>query len=329
MNWTPDQLTDLATAYWKSATLLAAVELGLFDALESPQTPEALSELLGTRADLLTPLLESLTGLQILEKVNHAYAIAPTAGPLLSRGSPTCMLDALRYNCDLFKQWQQLANVVRTGEPAIRSGDQLGADAALTRRFVRGMEAKARAFSPALVNCIDVSETRTLLDVGSGPGTLPRLLAEQFTRLKVTLLDLPEVIALARPMCESSPAFDRLSFVPADYRRDVLPKGFDAVLYAGALHQESIESARNLVHQFRSALNPGGKLFIIDLMLDDNRTSPLLSSLFQLSMKLSSPTAHVFSAGELAELLRSAGFELRSVPQPTSGPYRIVSAVRS
>jgi N,N-dimethyltransferase/O-methyltransferase len=326
MNWTPDKLTSLATGYWQSAALIGAVELSLFDHLDRPRSADELAAKCGVVPALLVSLTDALVSMELLDKTGDTYAIAPGAVAVLSRSSPTCMVDALRYNADLYRQWGKLAEVVRTGEAAVPQAKQLGMDESMTRRFVYGMESKARAFVPAIAPMIDLGDAKTLLDVGSGPGTLSRALAERSPGLKVTLLDLPDVLNVAREICTRSAAHDRLTFHPANYRTDALPQPFDAVVYAGALHQETPASAERLVQRFFECLRPGGHVYIVDLMLDDSRTAPAFSALFQITMMLIQPAARVFSRAEIVDVLERTGFNSIVARQPESSPYRLVAA---
>ncbi|HEX8324822.1 MAG TPA: methyltransferase [Tepidisphaeraceae bacterium] len=328
MTWTAQSLTQLATGYWPAATLIAAVRLRLFETLDGgPASADAVAASLSLPADRLVHLLDALAAMRLLTKSPAGdYAIDADARPLLSRTSPTCLLDALAYNADLYRQWTNLADTVCGTATPPAGGKQLGDDPAMTRRFVLGMEAKARAFSPAIAQQIDLGDARTLLDVGSGPGTLTRLLLERYSALHATLLDLSPVLAVARDVCRASPVFDRLSFHPADYRQDPLPGPFDAVVYAGALHQETPASAADLFAKLRHATRPGGRVFIVDLMLDDDRTAPAFSALFQLNMMLLRPGARVFSVSEVIAVMRDAGFVDVSAEPVDATPYRIVRA---
>ena len=216
------------------------------------------------------------------EQAAPTYAIAPAVRPLLSRRSPACMLDALRYNVDLFHHWNKLGQLLRTGQSVVPQQAHLGGDGPQTRRFVEGMEAKARAYAPLIAPLVDLHGSARLLDVGAGPGTLSRLLAHGLPNLRVTLFDLPDVIDIARQICATDPAACRLDFCPGDYRAGGLPDGHDAILYAGALHQESVASAEALFGRFAAALPPGGQVIVVDLMLDPGRTSPALGEMREL-----------------------------------------------
>lgn len=328
MAWTPDTLTAIATGYWQSGALIGAVELGLFDHLDQPRSATMLSELCHGHEPLLLSLLDALVSMDLLTRTDDRYAIASHVQPLLSRKSPTCMIDALRYNADLYQQWGKLAEVIRTGKPAMSQNQQLGLDPAMTQRFVHGMESKARAFVPAIAPLIDLNGAQSLLDVGSGPGTLSRALTRDYPDIQLTLLDLPEILSVARQIVARDPACEQIAYFPADYRQDSLPQGFDAVLFAGALHQETLASANQLCKRFFGSLNPGGRAFIVDLMLDDSRTAPTFSTLFQITMMLMRPAARVFSRAEITQALIDAGFESIQALEPTSSPYRLICGTK-
>jgi hypothetical protein len=323
MTWTSGTLSELATGYWPAATLIAAVELRVFEAIDQrPGNVQALAQRLELPADRLESLLDGLAAMRLVVKNEGHYGIEPSALPFLSRTSPTCLLDGLAYNADLYRQWANLPALIRGDAPA-EGGRQLGGDAESTKRFVLAMEAKAKAFAPAIAGQIELSGVKTLLDVGSGPGTLSRLLLGRNVDLMATLLDLPPILDVAKAMTDGLPERRRLQFHPANYRLDDLPSA-DAILYAGALHQETATSAAALFGKVRRALPAGGRFYVIDLMLDDGRTSPAFSAMFQLNMLVLRPGARVFETGEVVRLLVAAGFDDVQILPASQTPYRIV-----
>ncbi len=329
MAWNPDSITNLATAYWQSATLIAAIELRLFDHLDQPAEAKSIALLIEANVESLTHLLDALVSIDLLSKDHNVYSIQPSAKPYLTRSSPTSLLDALSYNADLYKQWTQLAAIIKSGQPIARKPLQLGADPSLTRRFVAAMESKARAFLPSIVPHLNLNGQQTLLDVGCGPGTISRYFAQQKPKLDITLLDLPDILKITCEYWNLPDLQNRVNYLPANYRTDSIEQQFEAIIYAGALHQETESSASALISKLHRSLSPGGKLFIIDLMLDDNRSSPGFSALFQLNMLLIQPGARVFSQSQVRNMLLENGMEVVETSQPESSPYRIVSACKS
>jgi SAM-dependent methyltransferase len=322
-----NQMMDTATGYWRSAALSAGVELGVFEALDDAEATAAqLAERLGAAPDHMAALLDALAALQLLDKQADRYRIAPAVRPFLSCSSPQCLLDALRFNHSLYPLWGQLADCVREGKPRLPAGAHQGGDPQSTRRFVLAMHSRARALAPGFLSLIDLQDCRTLLDAGAGPGTFSCLLAEQHPALQVTLFDLPPVLAIAGELLAAHPAQSRIRLQPGDYRRESLPRGFDAVLFSGALHQESPQSAPRIFENIFQALAPGGVAYVVDLMLGEERTRPAFSALFALNMLLSGPAGRVFTQQEVCDLLRRAGFVQPVPAQPASSLYGVVRA---
>ncbi|NQT93141.1 MAG: methyltransferase domain-containing protein [Lentisphaerae bacterium] len=329
MNWTFEKLMDLATAYWDAAVLAAAAELGVFDVFdENGASAERIS--LETRASTphVARLLDALTALEVLEKEGDLYRLAPGADAYLSRSSPTCLLDALAFNSDLYPLWGNLAASVREGKPVLPPSTHLGADESRTRHFVLGMHSRALAVASSLLPHLDVAEEGPLLDVASGPGTFSRLLAEEKQGLSITQFDLPPVLAVARELAEASPASDRISYVDGDYRKAELPRGFRTVLLSGAIHQEDPESAGSVLAKIFRSLQPGGRVWIVDMMLGSDGVRPKFSALFSLNMMLTSRAGRVFTDLEISSMLEQNGFVGPACTRLEDGPYWIVNARR-
>ena len=328
MKWDAQTLTDLATAYWRSATLSAAVELGVFEALDDATLSAGeLAHRTGASAWHLHALLDALVGMELLTKEGHRFCIESSAASLLTPSAGGDLLDALRLNADLYPLWGRLAEAVREGRALIPPAAHLGSDPARTRRFVAGMRSRAIALAPAVVSAMDVRDVQHLLDVGAGPGTFSWLLTQRNPRLRVTLFDLPAVLDVAEELLADHPVTERVTFHRGDYRRDALPVGFDAVLYSGALHQETPESARVVLTKIRHALCPGGRLFVVDMMLGDDGCSPAFSALFSLNMMLTSSGGRVYPASTVCQTLSEVGFTSPAVVEVPNSPYWMVHAV--
>jgi hypothetical protein len=130
-------------AFWRSAAVLGAHELGIFAALAAgPDGPDALAARLGLRPDALADLLDALVGLSLLEREGLQYANASVAALFLDPAQPAYLgtflamaADAMRTLCDLAAQlrepvaphadqpvlaarmWADIAAIVRDGFP--------------------------------------------------------------------------------------------------------------------------------------------------------------------------------------------------------------------
>lgn len=323
----PPNLTELASRYWESAALNAAVSLGLFPFLsETPATAEAVSEGLNCARQHTEALLDSLCGLGVLSKQDDKYTLPEALKPLLDPSSPDCLLGALAFNADLFQLWGKLPECVQSGQPVLPANPHLGSDPARTRRFVEGMHSRAGIMARGLLPAIVPEPHSRILDVGGGPGTFSVKLLERDATLSATVLDLPPVVQAAAEIHAGNPVLNRLRFQGGDYHTADYPADQDLVLYCGALHQEPEDGLPALFTRMKAALKPTGSLCVVDLMVSDDRTQPVYSALFQLNMMLMRPASRVHSIGDIQSVLRGAGFS-PAAPEEISGtPYTLIRA---
>lgn len=329
---TPDStpIVQLSIAYWGSQALFAANRLGLFELLgEGPLEPEAIAGRLGLSVRPTRLLLEACAALGLLERTGASYANTELSRSCLVKGTPAYLGDAIRYGEDMYAAWGRLEDLVRTGKPTLKAESYLGADRERTRHFVYGMHNRALGPARALVEMVDLTGRRALLDVGGGPGTYSALFAERFSELKGEVLDLPDVAALGREILDSMPGGDRIASLPGDYHSTPFPGGKDVVLISGVFHRETEETCRGLIARAHEALLPGGLLLISDVFTHGGGPGSAFAALFGLNMALCAPNGGVHSDAEVASWMGAAGFDLvQTKPFPAPMPHRLVSGRR-
>jgi DNA-binding transcriptional ArsR family regulator len=326
----PSLVTELATSYWKSMTLLAANRLEIFQklALES-LTEGELAKRCGAHPRSLGFLLNALVGLGLLEKEGGRYQNGASARAFLVRGQPAYLGDAIRYAEDLYPLWGRLAESVRENRPAAAPEEILGADPDKTRHFVLGMHNRALGVARSLAASLDLSGKSHLLDVGGGPGTYAAILVEKTAGLRATVLDLEPVTRICRELVAGLEVARRIEVLPGDYRVTPFPAA-DVVLMSGILHREPEDSARALFAKAFESLPPGGLLVVADVHFEDDRkVSPPFAALFALNMFLTSAHGSAHAQTEISRWLAEAGFRgMETRPLPPPMPHSIVSATK-
>ena len=326
-------IVDLASAFYGSAVLFAALEADAFTLVQNAgeeATAAALSKRAGVDPRGLRLLLDACVAIGLLEKRGDVYANTPAAKLALVSGSPHDLTRAIRYNRDVYPAWGKLPELVKSGCPVEAPETHLGEDAGRTRRFVLAMHGRALGIGRAVIPMVDVRGCKRLLDLAGGPGTYAALLAQANPGLSCVTVDLPAVSAVAAELVCGAGLSDRVSCRAGDYHSDVYEaESFDAVTIFGALHQESPEQIVQILKRAFAALRPGGRVFVLDMMTDASHTYPSFSALFAVNMALTTRNGWVFSDEELKGWLAEAGFaafETRPVPPPM--PHWLVSAVR-
>jgi hypothetical protein len=140
-------------------------------------------------------------------------------------------------------------------------------------------------------------------------------LAEKYAATAV-LLDKPAVLDLAKDLLKDSPAFSRLSFLPADYKQSQVLADigtFDGVLLFQVLRTEAPATRRQLLQQISQVLKSGGFVAVYDSWLDENKIAPFENVLQNLTMSLMYAEGELFTATELGAAFAEAGFRLEQV----------------
>lgn len=326
----PTPLFDMSVAFWRSGALFAALELNLFNTLSNEaKSAESLAAELNVPLRTLDMLLEALAALDLVESEDGTYRNAPLATTFLTAASPAYLGDTILFNARAWNAWGALSTSVRDNTPGVPPETFLGKDPAATQEFVMGMHHRALGVARCMLSLIDLGNVSTLLDIGGGPATYARLLAERYESLQVTVLDVPAVIDVAATLIADSTARDRITLQPGSMFTDSFGSDFDAVLFSGVLHRTEGDDTVKLLQKAADALKPRGQVFISDVFTGSDNQGPVLPELFSLQMMLISDQGRSLKLPEIAELCQAAGLELQSkVPYPPPLPHTLCVAVK-
>ncbi|HXM96887.1 MAG TPA: methyltransferase [Candidatus Dormibacteraeota bacterium] len=319
----------MASAFQESCLLFAASDLGIFAKLAElgPADGPQLAHALGLSERGARLVLDACAAVGLLQKENGRYRNAPDAAAFLVPGRPGDLSGALRYNRDVYPAWGKVAELARTGTPVENPELHLGENPARTRSFVLSSHGKAMAMVPMVLPLLNVADRSQLLDVGGGPGTFSVAIATANPKIKCMVLDLPAVVAIASELIAQKGHTERVTLLPGDYHTTPFPSGNDVVLLFGMLHQESIETIRDLLARAYAAMLPGGLLYVMDMMTDQSHINPPFSAMFAVNMALTKEHGWVFSDAELKQWVTVAGFRDFSVrPLPPPMPHWLASA---
>ena len=332
---TVPEIVDLASAFYGSATLFAALDLGVFKAIAEmggSASLEPLAERLDASPRGLRLLLDACVAVGILAKEEGRYSNTEAGRIALVPGGPADLSKAIRYNQDVYPAWGRLAQLARTGAPVEPPQLHLGDDPERTRRFALSMRGRALAIGRGVVPMIGLGAPQgRLLDLAGGPGTYAELLMKTNSGWSCVTVDVSAVSAVARECVAQAGLAERIECRAGDYHTDDYePAAYDAVTIFGALHQESPEQIRGILSRAARALKPGGRIFVLDMMTDATHTAPAFSALFAVNMALTTENGWVFSDEELKGWLAEAGFSPGdTLHAPPPMPHWLVSATRN
>ncbi len=315
------EIVDLASAYYGSAVLFAAIDLDVFSKVEDGT--------LDTSGRGMRLLADACVAEGLLEKRDGRYFNTEAGRLALVPGGPADLTKAIRYNRDVYPAWGRLAELARTGRPVERPEIHLGEDAARTKAFAASMFGRAMGIGKGIVPMLGGLEGR-LLDLAGGPGAYAILMCQANPALSCVTVDLKAISAEAAGYVAKFGLSGRIECRAGDYHADEYEaEAYDAVTIFGALHQESPEQIVDILKRAHRALKPGGRLFVLDMMTDATHTAPMFSALFAVNMALTTENGWVFSDEELKGWMGEAGFRpgvTRTVPPPM--PHWLVEAVK-
>ena len=153
--------------------------------------------------------------------------------------------------------------------------------------------------------------------------------AQALPNARVTVLDFPEVIPVAREFAGKFGVAARFDYLEGNIRQiDFGQKQYDLVILGNIIHSEGEKWGKILVRKSHRALKPGGMLVIAEMVPNDTRTGPVFPLLFGLNMILHTNEGDVFTLAEYRQWLKRAGFSnIKTVE--AQGPSPVILATRA
>ena len=324
--WTARSISEVMRSYQGACVLLAAAELDLFSLLsrQALTAAEVVSSL-GSDLRATSILIDALCAMELLEKHDGKYSAAPGTADVLASFGKSSMLAMAQHQANCLRNWAQLASIVKTGKPAYREPSVRG-EAADYASFIEAMDNIARTIAPQLIAQLPEIQFTHLLDVGGASGTWTIAFLQRYPNAKATLFDLAKVIPQASARLISANLLARVRLVGGDFLIDPLPSGTDLAWVSAIIHQMSRAENRTLYSSIFAALNPGGQILIRDHVMDATRTKPVSGALFAVNMLTATEAGGTYTFDEIADDLKSCGFESAEMIRMEDTMYCVVRA---
>ena len=301
------QINTLARQFMNSQVLFAANEADVFSHLEKPATAAEVASKVDWNPRATRMLLDGLVALGLVTKSGERYQNTAAASACLVPGRPAYQGNIVRHIRYTAPGWYRIEESLRTGkaadaEPRERPAEEL-------RAFILGMNDIARTSAKEILNILDLSPYRHLLDLGGGPATYAITFLEAHPRMKAAVFDLPAVIPIAREQVREAKMEARISFIAGDMLTDSYGSGYDLILLSNIIHSFSPENNREIVRKCAEAIEPGGLFIITDFLADNDRTGPAYSLMFALHMLVGTGEGDTYTFSQVQEWTREAGLE--------------------
>lgn len=326
---TSEELSMVAFGFMASKALFAALHIDLFSKLSG--TSMAIDEISAATAvprNRIVTLVTALASIGAVSFEEGKVANSPAAEQFLVQGARYDFGDYLRYQIDkqMYPFLQQL-NEVMDGTlkaSAVDSYQHWMSDPEEAVLYSESQHAGSLGPGRTLARKVDLSEAKTLLDVGGGTGAMTISLLKAYPELTSTIIDFPNVSQIGWRFIAEAEMVNRVRYIPGNAIECEWPTEQSAVLMSYLLSGVPGEKIGQLLRSAWASLEPGGRLMIHDFMVDADRKGPTLAALWQLQHMAFTPDSQSLSLAWLAEQLKQAGFEIELRDELIPGMTKLI-----
>ncbi|XP_056414783.1 acetylserotonin O-methyltransferase-like isoform X2 [Hyla sarda] len=318
----PQKILDYTYGFLVSKTMFTACELGVFDLLHEAQEPipaATIASRLGTSVDGMERMLDACVGLKLLKfdlKNNEGYYSNTDVSTMyLVKSSPRTLYHMMMYYSNtIYMCWHFIPQAVREGksqyerafgisskevfEAVYRSEEEM-----LT--FMHHMDSIWNICGKDVIHAFDLSVFHTVYDLGGCSGGLAKQFVSTYKDSTVTIMDLPKVVQTAKKHFVTDKE-QQIHFFEGDFFNDPIPEA-DLFILARIIHDWTEEKCIALLRKIYQSCRSGGGVLIVEALLNEDKSGPVISQLFSLNM-LVQTEGKERTPSEYTKLLTDSGF---------------------
>ena len=309
----------------RGMALRAALQLDLFTPLaERPLTADELGDRLGVQPRRLSMLLYQLAASNYLEIQDERFANSPLSAAIFVKGQPG-------YYGGIQENWTEIWTALLKSSESIKDDipkakiDFSGMTKEELGAFLRGLHGAALVAGRELSKKPEFTDAKTFVDIGGGSGGVTIGICEQQPHLGATIVDLPSVVPIAEELVQEAGLSETVTASVSDILNKPLQGEFDIAIARALFQVLSEEQCQAVAENIAASLPPGGTLFLLGFITDDNRISP------DVPVSMNVVFLNVFDSGEAytesqyRSWLSNAGFS-NIERYPFLSGYSLISA---
>ena len=307
-----ERLSGDMVGLWRTQTIHAAVELGVFECL--PTSATEVARRTGTHESAAPRLMRALVELGLARRDAAGMYHATERGALLAASHSLSLANAARHwGRESYQAWAGVSQSLRTGRSAFENRygksffDWIQDRPSDLTVYHSAMSTYARHDYRDLATAVDFSSHDKVLDAGGGTGELAFALLRSCPGLEATVMDRAEVVRAAAAPADLE---GRCRFVAGDLFGQ-WPVTVDAVILARVLHDWPDRDAVRILSRAREAMRSDGMLYLVEMVLDDATGDGGLLDLNMLVMTQGAERTEEQFGG----ILGQAGFRLMDVTE--------------
>ena len=306
------KITRASNGFMEARILIAGVELGVFDLLaRAAHGAEEIARELGLSVRGVRILSDALVAHGYLEKKDGQYRNVSELEPYLVRGRDGSHAYILGHRANMFKKWARLDETIRTGQPVQEENLDSLRNRESNRNFIMGMAEVSKGRLGPILDRLPLEDGFHFVDVGGGPAQYVCEACKRFPGLKATLVDLPMTIDIAREQVEKHGLSDRVQTLVCDFFSEdeiSLQEPADVVLISNVIHAEGPRENRELFNKVYAIMRKGATVAVVENLVEGDRTHPKQGAMFAVNMLAVTPRGRTYTAEEINEWFKTAGF---------------------
>ncbi len=297
-----------AHAVYPSFAMLAGMQLDVFTPLkDQPMNAESLAKVLKVNENKLSPLLYSLVSAELLTVEDGIFSNTLESDTFLVKGLPKYMGVLDEFFNDLWHATLKTAESIRSDEPKAKHDWSILSEEELIKYF-RSQYPASLGSGMYLTQKTDLSKAKRLIDVGGVAGGLAVGICNACPKMEAIVADLPQVVSFSNQYISEAGLSDRITTMGIDLLDSEIEGSYDVAVLRALIQVMKPENARKTLKNVFQALEPGGQIFILGLILDNSRLSPIVPMAFSLVFINMYEEGGAYTEKQYHDWLKEAGF---------------------
>lgn len=322
----PEHILFTLNAYQQSHALKGAIELELFTHIaDGASTAAEIAARCHANDRGVRVLCDYLTVLGFLTKSGAAYALTPESAVFLNKRSPAYLggTTAFLMNEYQMHNFDDVAAIVRKGSTLAGDMDPENpvwvdfAHSMLPMVFSSTQAVAAAAAQPG--------KKIKVLDIAASHGMFGISIALRNPEARIVAVDWKNVLQAGLENAARSGVQDRYQTIPGSAFDVDFGTGYDVALLPNFLHHFDFATCVGLIKKVRAALKPGGRVFTVEFVPNEDRISPPMAAAFSFMMLGGTNGGDAYTFRELSQMFRDAGFSSTTIEDIPNSPGKLLS----
>jgi 2-polyprenyl-3-methyl-5-hydroxy-6-metoxy-1,4-benzoquinol methylase len=326
----PERIFHFFNGFLQTQAIKTAIEIGLFTAIaEGASDATSLAARTRSSEKGVRALSDYLACGGLLTKQDGRYGLAPDAAAFLDQRQPSYLGGIGRFLTSRLhvRHFDTLTEAVRRGGSVDPEGGNVSEANPVWVEFAHGMAAMMYPAAVEIAHLVgaDTGSALEVLDVAAGHGMFGIQIAAGNPNARVTSLDWPDVLAVARGHAARFHLGNRWCELPGSAFLVDYGGPYDLILLTNFLHHFDRATCVSLMKKVKGALKPGGEVMTLEFIPDaESRLHPPVAGQFALVMLGTTPGGDAYTYPEWESMFQEAGFAHNELHRLERSPEQVI-----